>query len=48
MKFKNDKKLITLSLSNYLNSSFCNLELVNEYIDGMTLDSCITTEFKLS
>ena len=48
MKFKNDKKLITLLLSNYLNSSFCNLELVNKHIDGMTLDSCITTEFKLS
>ena len=42
------KKLITISLSNYLNSNFCNLELVNEHIDGMTLDSCITTEFKLS
>ena len=42
------KKLITISLSNYLNSNFFNLELVNEHIDGMTLDSCITTKFKLS
>ena len=32
MKFKNDKKLITISLINYLNSNFYNLELVNEHI----------------
>ena len=32
MKLKNDYKTIAKSLINGLNSSFCNLELVNEHI----------------